>query len=160
MPTCFPGLATLHHRVPLHYFGYFQRITQSSYSFLQTHGDVGLCANEEHLRIFSDRLSATPTTRLATPLGLNVQASNIEYHRTELSLVSEVGVQVGFQLTSHVRLFAGYTFLLWDGVVRSGDQIDPVVNTRAGTAPLRPAVLFKDDLFWAQGLNAGLDFSW
>ena len=96
-----------------------------------------------------------------TPTGLTVQASNTgTFDRGAVNFVSEAGVNVGYQLTRRVRLSGGYTFLLWDGVLRSGDQIDPVVNTNAGTAPARPSIPFKDDVFWAQGLNVGLTLSW
>jgi Putative beta barrel porin-7 (BBP7) len=55
-----------------------------------------------------------------------------------------------------VQLSGGYQFFLWDGVLRSGDQIDTVVNTTSKT----PTTPFKEDVFWAQGLNVGVTFSW
>ena len=69
--------------------------------------------------------------------------------------VANAGLNVGCRLTDHVRLYAGYTFLLWDSPMRSGDQIDLVINGSS-----RPAIPFKEDLFWAQGLNAGFEVTW
>jgi len=126
--------------------------------FANLRGLVGLGGNAEQVRAYGYSLYQTPTERLVTPTGLTVQASNTgTFDRTALNLVSEVGFNVGYRFTSHVQVFAGYTFLLWDSPLRSGDQIDLVVNTNPGAAP---AIPFKSDLFWAQGLNAGVEFSW
>ncbi len=124
-------------------------------------GEVGLGGNAEQVRAFGQSIYQTPAERIVTPTGLTVQASNTgTFDRAAVNFVSEAGVIVGCQVTRHARLSGGYTFLLWDGVLRSGDQIDPVVNLNAGTAPARPSIPFKEDVFWAQGLNVGLTFSW
>jgi hypothetical protein len=129
--------------------------------FVNLRGEVGLGGNVAHVRAYGLSLYQTPAERLVTPTGLTVQASNSgTVDHTELNMVSEVGLNVGYRLTSCCRVFGGYTFLLWDSPLRSGDQIDPVVNRIAGTAPIRPVIPFREDLFWAQGLNAGLEFSW
>jgi hypothetical protein len=129
--------------------------------FVNLRGAVGLGANVAQVRAFGSTLFQTPAERVVTPVGLTVQASNSgAFDRTTLNMVSEVGLNVGCRVTDHLRAFAGYTFLLWDSPLRSGDQVDLVVNRNAGTPPARPAIPFKEDLFWAQGLNAGVEFSW
>jgi len=129
--------------------------------FVNLRGEVGLGGNVEEVRAFGSSLYQTPTERLVTPTGLTVQASNTgTFDRTALNMVSETGLNVGYRLTDHVRVSGGYTFLLWDSPLRSADQIDVVINTHPGTAPARPAIPFKEDLFWAQGLNVGVEFSW
>jgi len=100
--------------------------------------------------------------------GVLALASNIgTYSRNRFAVVPEVGLKFGVQVTEHVRLFAGYNFLYLSDVVRPGDQIDRRVNTNQfpnvfqGTTlvqPALPSVLFKPTDFWAQGLNAGLEF--
>ncbi len=79
-------------------------------------------------------------------------------------MVPEIGFNVGRQVTNNIRLYVGYTFLYWSSVVRPGDQIDFVVNptqlpTSAGpgmlVGPARPAPLFRESDFWAQGINFG-----
>lgn len=128
---------------------------------LNLRGETGLGGNEQQIRNFGDRVLHTPGNRVVTQGGLTVQASNTgQFERTTLNMVSEVAINIGYRLTAHCQLFGGYTFLLWDSPIRSGDQIDLVVNTVPGTAPARPGVPFKEDLFWAQGLNVGLGFSW
>jgi hypothetical protein len=99
--------------------------------------------------------------------GLFALRSNIGRHqRDELAFVPEVGLNVGWQLTRHVNLYAGYSFLWVSTVARAGEQIDPVVNEtqfplRSGNGPLvgpaRPAFHFAGTDFWAQGLNVGLE---
>ena len=129
--------------------------------FVNLRGEVGLGGNVAHVRAFGSSLYQTPAERLVTPTGLTVQASNTgTFDHTTLNMVSEAGLNVGYRVTDRCRVYAGYTFLLWDSPLRSGNQIDLVVNTRAGTAPARQAIPFKEDLFWAQGLNAGVEFAW
>jgi hypothetical protein len=73
------------------------------------------------------------------------------------------------QLTSHWKLYAGYSFLWVSTVARAGDQIDPVVNvtqvrikTPPGplVGPARPAFNFNGTDFWAQGLTFGLELKY
>jgi hypothetical protein len=153
-----------HYRVENAYYGAALGLrgvlTEGRWS-LKARGEVGLGADVEQVRAFGARLVQTPAGRRVTPAGVTVQASDSgTFDRTAVNMVSAVGLQVGYRLAEHVEAFGGYTFLLWDSPLRSGDQVDPVVNARPGTAPARPAIPFKEDLFWAQGLDAGLAFSW
>jgi hypothetical protein len=153
-----------HYRVENAYYGGQVGLRgEASYGrwFVNARGEIGLGGNVEEVRAYGLTLYQTPTERLVTPTGLTVQASNSgKFDRTAVNMVSEVGLNIGYRLTERWCVFVGYTFLLWDGALRSGDQIDLVVNKNAGTAPARPAIPFKDDLFWAQGLNVGMTISW
>jgi hypothetical protein len=101
------------------------------------------------------------------PGGLYALRSNGGRHqRDELAFIPEVGLNAGFQLTRHLKLYAGYSFLWVSTVARAGEQIDPVVNVsqfpiRSGVGPLvgpaRPALNIAGTDFWAQGLNFGLE---
>jgi hypothetical protein len=115
--------------------------------------------------------------------GLLALASNSGQHsRYEFGLVPEVGVNLGCQITRHLRGTVGYSMLyMRDNVVRPGDQIDRLVNSGQVPAfgpanqangrvngtfdrPLpagepRPAFFFRNSDFWAQGINAGLELS-
>jgi hypothetical protein len=124
-------------------------------------GEIGIGADVEQVRAFGDGTFQTPFVKIVTPTGLTVQARNTgTFDRTALNMVAEVGVVIGYRLTNHLQLLGGYSLLLWDSPLRSGDQIDLVVNTNAGTPPARPAIPFRSDFFWAQGVNVGLEFSW
>jgi hypothetical protein len=98
------------------------------------------------------------------------QPSNIgTYTRTAFAVVPELGANLGYQITPRVSIFAGYTFLYVNSVVRPGNQIDRTLNATQTTAftenpsptpegPARPTFKFKTSDFWAQGLNVGLAF--
>ncbi len=124
-------------------------------------GTVALGADDQLVRAYGDRIYHTPQARTVTPYGLLVEPSNAgKFRRTAVDMVSEVGVNMGYQLTHHVSLFAGYTFLYWNNPLRAGDQIDTTINPGAGTPPARPARPYKSEPFWAQGINLGLNLCW
>ncbi|WP_439628192.1 BBP7 family outer membrane beta-barrel protein [Gemmata sp.] len=119
------------------------------------------------------------------PTGVFAQPSNSgSYSRDVFAALPEATVNVGYHLTRHVRVFAGYNFLFISNVLRPGDLIDPSVNTsRTGladasratvgtgagpipfgspgpaptaTGPLAPAFRFTATDVWVQGVNFGL----
>jgi hypothetical protein len=111
----------------------------------------------------------------AQPGGLLAQPSNMGLHtRDRFGVVTELGLDVGYQLTEQLKLFAGYNFLYLSTVMRPGDQIDPVVarSQLPGTArsilspsgstarlgELHPVYAFHGTDFWAHGVNFGLEF--
>lgn len=102
--------------------------------------------------------------------GLLAVGSNIgRFSQNRFSVVPELGLKVGYQLTENVRVFVGYDFLYWTSVLRPGDQVDLNVNVtqvpnfcqdQAFCPPnpsQRPAVLFRTSDFWAQGVSAGVE---
>jgi hypothetical protein len=124
----------------------------------QLRGTVGLGANEEQIRAFGYSLYQTPVVRNVTPTGLTVQADNTgTFDRTSLNMVAATSLNVSYRLTQRTSVFGGYSFLLWNGPVRSGDQINLVVNTNPHATP---SAAFKADVFWAQGVNLGLMCLW
>jgi hypothetical protein len=103
--------------------------------------------------------------------GLLALASNIGRHNdNEFSVVPEIGVNLGYRFNECVLAYVGYSFLYWSRVARAGDQIDRVVDVTQipnfappdvrPTGFSRPAVLFAQSDFWAQGLNFGVELSW
>lgn len=102
------------------------------------------------------------------PGGLLAQRTNMgTFEANQFSVVPELGVTLGYQLTQHTRLTVGYTLIYWSGVARAGDQIDLDVNpnllppeTVPFTGPARPEFNLVESDFWAQGLNAGVDIRW
>jgi putative beta barrel porin BBP7 len=62
-------------------------------------------------------------------------------------------------LTNHIDLHGGYTFLFWANPIRAADQVDTTINSTPG-GPGRPQVLWREDGFWAQGVNAGMEIHW
>jgi hypothetical protein len=115
------------------------------------------------------------TTFSPTGLGTTVQPGGIlalptnsgHFSQTRFAVIPEVGMNLGLDVTDHLRLYAGYNFMFVSSVVRPGEQIDRVVNrtqipTALGPSPLvgtpRPAVLFQTNEFWLQGVNFGLQY--
>jgi hypothetical protein len=100
--------------------------------------------------------------------GLLTQPTNIgHFSRDRFAVVPEVGVTIGYQITQHMRFYAGYNFLYLSDVVRPGQQVDFAVNPTqlpTGTTPgtlvgaRRPAFVFRESDFWAQGFVLGLEF--
>ncbi|HEV3261967.1 MAG TPA: BBP7 family outer membrane beta-barrel protein, partial [Gemmataceae bacterium] len=81
------------------------------------------------------------------------QPTNIgTYSRDRFAVVPEATVRVGYELTEYLRASLGYTFLYCSEVVRPGDQIDRLLG------PGHPAFFFSGTDFWAQGIDAQLEF--
>jgi hypothetical protein len=147
--------------------------------FAQGTAKVGVGVMRESLDI-AGTLFTNDFNDLAAPQtfagGIFAQPTNIGRHdRNRFAVVPEVGVKVGYRLTSWASVFVGYTFLYASSVIRPGDQIDRNVNTTQAMAfqapqtpppsltlqgPALPAVRLRESDFWAQGLNAGVSFSY
>jgi hypothetical protein len=98
-----------------------------------------------------------------TPAGLLTQGTNIGVVADdEFSVVPEVGLLAGYQLSPHCRVTAGYTFIAWNRVGRAGDSINTQLNLSqldpAGlVGPAQPAFAQSTSSVWAQGINLGVD---
>jgi hypothetical protein len=84
------------------------------------------------------------------------------FHRDKFAVVPEAGLTVGCQVTDHLRLSVGYTFIYWSDVARPGNQIDLTINPSQLppgrlSGPARPAFAFHDSDYWAQGINFGVE---
>jgi len=83
--------------------------------------------------------------------------------------MQETGVNLTYKYNDKVQLTVGYTFLFWNRVLRSGNQIDRNLNPALNPAfsvltapggPASPQRLNAESEFWAQGINLGLRFAW
>jgi len=142
---------------------------------------VSLGSTHEKVEIAGSQTLFVPGAAPVTVSGgLLARPSNIgTYTSNSFAVVPEVGFNVGYQVTPHWRVFAGYSFLYWSDMVRVGDQIDRTVNL--GGLPLsiqpgqtsiftgqvipagdpnRPAPILKETDFWAQGINVGFQWTW
>jgi hypothetical protein len=98
---------------------------------------------------------------------LALPSNSGHFSRDRFSVVPEVGISLGYQITDCLTLTIGYDFLYWSNVVRPADQIDRVLDisqipnfnvTPPPTAPQRrPIVPFRETGYWAQGLHFGLE---
>lgn len=102
------------------------------------------------------------------PGGLLAQTSNIgTYRQNEFAVVPEFNMNVGYQLTDHLRLSLGYSFIYWSNVVRPGEHISRDVNPNLLPPPadpfsgaLRPEFAFDTTDYWVQGINFGAHYRW
>jgi hypothetical protein len=123
---------------------------------------------DNHRLVINGFTTTTPVDGSAarvTPGGLLAQPSNSgRTNGTDWALVPEGVLNLRWDLNSHLRLTAGYTFLWWNSVVRPGDQIDTVVNrtglsggTQVGEN--RPILQTTTSGIWVQGIQLGLTYS-
>jgi hypothetical protein len=114
-------------------------------------------------------VSGETTTRAGTatdttPGGLLAQPSNIgQYENDDLTIMPELGVTFGYDITCRLKATFGYTFIYWSQVARSSEQIDFDINpTQFDDGELdglaRPSFPFCMNDFWAQGMNFGLEY--
>jgi hypothetical protein len=131
---------------------------------------LGLGATEQTINIDGGQRFQGPTGTVAIARGgLLALHSNIgHFSQSRFSVVPEVTLNVGYQLTPHLRTFIGYNFLEWTNVVRPGDQIDTSLNvSRIPNFPTNsppsnsghPLVPFRQSDFWAQGLIVGFELT-
>jgi hypothetical protein len=137
-------------------------------------GNVKLALGNVHQVVNIDGRTTFLTAGGAAEIGrggLLALASNIGRHeRDEFAVVTEFGIKLGFDLTEHLRMYAGYNVLFLSNSVRAGDQIDRTINFNQApepgnlnpgiSAPARPAVFFRQSDFWAQGGQFGIEYHW
>jgi hypothetical protein len=94
--------------------------------------------------------------------GLLARETNIGvYEQDQFTMIPELGVTLGYDITCGLRATFGYTFVYWSKVARPGDQIDLNVflpqpnDTREAE---HPEFSWVTTDFWAQGLRFGLDY--
>jgi hypothetical protein len=113
------------------------------------------------------RIVAPDGTRTNLVGGLLAQRSNIgTYAFDAFSVIPEVGLNVGMNVSKNVRVYGGYSFLYWTNVTRAAEQIDFGVNPtsipRSATPTTlqgspRPIFLHREADYWLHGLNAGIE---
>ncbi len=130
-------------------------------------GTVAFGVTQQFVSIDGSTISQAPgQAPTVSEGGLLAQTSNIgRYTHNQFGVIPQIGLNLGYQFTNHIRGFIGYNFLYWSSVVRPGNQVDPVVNPNLippaqPGGPARPAFVFNGSDFWAQGITFGLDIRW
>jgi hypothetical protein len=103
-------------------------------------------------------LATVPGGVLAVPSNIGVRTSN------DFSLIPQFDLNVAFQLHRSVRLFAGISWMYWNNLVRPGDQLNNVIDTRQvpssnffnGQSVTQPPHPFNRVDFDAYGFNVGV----
>lgn len=130
--------------------------------FVNIRGLLGLGVNRQTVEISGTTTILVPGFPAETrPGGLLAQSTNSgTFSRSEFAVVPEISVSLGYQVTEHLRVYAGYSLLWWTNVVRPGDVIDVAVNPTQippGTliGPARPAFTWRTSDIWIHGLHLG-----
>lgn len=134
--------------------------------FVNVQGKVALGSMSENVTINGgtriDQIGGAVTLQNG---GLLAQPTNTgSYSRDVFAVVPEFDLNVGYQVTSRLRVFVGYSFLYCSNIARSANQINTSVNPnqlvpgQPLTGPSQPAFTFRDTDFWAQGINFGVQF--
>lgn len=129
-------------------------------------GKAGLGITNEIVDINGSTALVTPAGRQYAGGGVLALPSNMgEYTRNHIGFVPEGGLTLGMNLTSHIQLTFGYSFLYWSEVVRPGAQLNNSVNpTQIPTAvgfgipvgPVAPVFQFVPESFWMHNVNCGV----
>jgi hypothetical protein len=124
---------------------------------------LGVGNNRSRMAIDGQTLTTVPNVGSATFVGgLLAQSTNIgQYEQNEFAILPEIGITAGYDLTNRLRATMGYTFLYWNKVARSTDQIDLNLSQLPPEEPAgerHPAFNFATSNFWAQGMNFGLEY--
>lgn len=139
--------------------------------FVNVMSNVALGSTHQEVRI-NGSTSFDPALGAPNPQqgGLLALPSNIgNYSRDVFTVAPQINFNVGRQMTRHLDMYVGYTFMYWSNVVRAGDQIDPNINplqlpqNPPAVPPVTdgpPFFAFHGTGFWAQGINYGLRLRW
>ena len=123
-------------------------------------GKVGIGNLNERVSIFGQTtitpLAGAPITN---PGGLLAQPSNIgNYSRNKFIYVPELTANLRYYVNRCVSFHVGYNIIWLSDLALSGQQIDFGVNPAQPVGPARPAFAFRDQDYWLQGINFGMNF--
>jgi hypothetical protein len=97
---------------------------------------------------------------------LALQPNSGLFKQNQFTVLPEINLTMGYQLTDHVKLTLGYTGIYWSNVVRPGQHIPTMANPDyfapqiPSTGDPRPLFAFDTTDYWVQGLSYGLEYRW
>ena len=98
-------------------------------------------------------------------------ANTGRFEQTRFAVVPEVGVNLGYQVTTRMKVFVGYNLLYLSSAVRPGEVIDQGIDaarvpnllpSTAGAVPvaLRPVQQLSTSGYYIQGISFGMIYRW
>jgi hypothetical protein len=143
-----------------------RHVLENEWWRLQTTVKFGFGETHETLDISGSSVLPPVSAGSTLPGGFYTASSNIgQTTQNRFGFVEETGVNLTYKMCDNVQLTLGYTFLFWNNVYRTGNQIDRNINPALNPAfspftpaggPAVPARLNAESSFWAQGVNVGL----
>lgn len=140
------------------------------YRWINLEGSVKLAlgVTRQQTRIEGSSSLISPAGITTVPGGVLAVPTNIGSHtRSVFGILPEFGVNASINVTQNIRVQLGYSFLMWNKVVRPGSQFDRNINpAQVPTSPtfgpfagpISPTYRFNDELFYAHTFNIGLLF--
>jgi hypothetical protein len=127
----------------------------------------GVSRQESTINGGTSRVDAAGNVVATAPGGVYALTSNIG-HRShdDFAIVPEVGINLGYEVSSGIILRVGYNFLYLSSAARAAEQLDPVINPGlvpsdatfgTGGGPQRPLQPLDNTNFYAHGLNLGVE---
>ena len=107
----------------------------------------------------------TPPTGSATTYNSGILAGPTNsgvYQRDEFTVIPQLGMELGYQVSCHLRAYLGYDLLYWACVAKAADQIDLNLDPRnfppqqSGGLPF-PEYPGRQSSFSAQGVHLGAE---
>jgi hypothetical protein len=134
---------------------------------LQVTGQCGLGLCQELVGVAGLTDTNWKPGRQTIPAGLLAVSSNSGDHvRNVFAVVPEVDVNARYEITRHLIVSAGYSFMYWSQVARAAQQVNTNVNPNLvptsvtfgqPTTLQQPQLLIRDTDFWVQGVHLGVE---
>ncbi|MCI0358352.1 MAG: BBP7 family outer membrane beta-barrel protein [Planctomycetaceae bacterium] len=127
---------------------------------IDTLAKIGLGVNRQQVEI----AGRTILDGFATVSGgLLAQDTNIgTFQRDKFAAIPELTINLRYHVNPCLSFHVGYTLIYFADVVTAGRQIDTGVNTsQIGgvlVGPARPTFEFRDEYYWLQGVNFGVNW--
>jgi hypothetical protein len=130
-------------------------------------GKIALGQTQQNIAIAGSRtntingVSAAPTDGFVYALPTNSGMQN----QSAFSAIPELQCRLGYDVTRHIQLYAGYDYFYWSNVLRPGNAVDSVINTsqRNGQSLVgapRPEPIMSPSGIWAQGMTFGVELKY
>ncbi len=144
-------------------FGMLSEMQQGAFS-LKVLGRLAVGNMNQRVRVNGNTVITPPPPAMGPPFppvvfpgGVLVQASNTgDVDRNRTTLVPELGITAGYNITPSATLTLGYSLIYWNHVAQAGPQIDRRIDPNQVNA--FPTLGITDSDFWVMGLNGG--FEW
>ena len=130
-------------------------------------GKIALGQTQQNIAISGSRsntingVSAAPTDGFIYALPTNSGMQN----QSAFAAIPELQCRLGYDVTRHIQLYAGYDYFYWTSVLRPGNAVDSVINTsqRNGQTLVgtpRPEPNMSPSGIWAQGMTFGVELKY
>jgi hypothetical protein len=123
-------------------------------------GKFALGNTRSNINISGRQILTTSSSSDVSANGLLARWSNNgSYVENNFTVIPELGITLGYDLTERMKVTCGYSFLYWSRVARPADQIDMNINPDSTNTNLRsPQFRYVPGDYWVQGLTLGLDY--